>query len=459
MSEALAEVLEARPRRFRPYPEYKDARTKWLGEIPAHWEVRCLKHLSGKPIKNGLGEPGEHDNPDWPRYIRITDIAGPRSLREDTFRSLPPSVAATAPVSKGDLLLAAVGATFGKSYLHNEDSGPACYAGYLVKFSPGPRCDSRYIAYWTESTAYWDQVRSLVIQATIQNFSAARYRELTAPAPTIREQRSIAEFIDRETAAIDALVAKKERLIGLLHEKRTALITRAVTQGLDPNVPMKDSGVEWLGEIPAHWEVKRTKHVSTKIGSGKTPSGGAEVYIDEGTMLIRSQNVHFDGLRLDDVAYIDSQTDREMANTRVVEGDVLLNITGASLGRCCVARLRSVAANVNQHVCIIRPKPAAFDASFLASSLASEAVQAQIFNNEDGISRDALNFEQIGVLALCTPPLAEQSTIAAFLNRETARIDALVAKVRDAIARVNELRTALISAAVTGKIDVREEAE
>ncbi len=165
-------------------------------------------------------------------------------------------------------------------------------------------------------------------------------------------------------------------------------------------------------------------------------------------MLIRSQNVHVDGLRLDDVAYIDARTDREMAYSRVLDDDVLLNITGASLGRCCVARLNGLRANVNQHVCIIRPKPAQVSSVFLASSLASQAVQAQIFNNENGIS-DAHNFHQVGNLVTALAPLEEQYVIAGFLDRETSRIDALVAKKERLIELLQEKRTALITRAVT----------
>ena len=174
-------------------------------------------------------------------------------------------------------------------------------------------------------------------------------------------------------------------------------------------------------------------------------------------MLIRSQNVHFAGLRLDDVAFIDSNTDAEMAGSRVREEDVLLNITGASLGRCCVACLEGKAANVNQHVCIIRPNQSQFEPTFLAATIASRVVQDQIFNTENGISRDALNFDQIGDLFLVRPPIHEQYSIAAFLDKEMAKIDALVAKVREAIDRLKEYRIALISAAVTGKIDIRTE--
>jgi type I restriction enzyme S subunit len=165
-------------------------------------------------------------------------------------------------------------------------------------------------------------------------------------------------------------------------------------------------------------------------------------------MLLRSQNVHFAGLRLDDVAFIDAKTDSEMMGSRVREKDVLLNITGASLGRCCVARLNGMTANVNQHICIIRPRKEVFESAFLAASIASQSVQAQIFNIENGISRDALNFEQIGQLWVGRPPAAEQNAIAAFLDRETTKINALIARKKELIELLQEKRTALITRAV-----------
>src|SRR5699024_1098458 len=135
-------------------------------------------------------------------------------------------------------------------------------------------------------------------------------------------------FLDRKTKAIDALIEKKEQLIERLKEKRQALITRAVTKGFNPSVPMKDSGIEWLGEIPEEWEITKLKWLVSKIGSGKTPRGGSEVYEEEGIPFLRSQNIHFDGLRLDDVVYIDSETHKDMSSTAIKPNDVLLNITG-----------------------------------------------------------------------------------------------------------------------------------
>jgi type I restriction enzyme, S subunit len=219
---------------------------------------------------------------------------------------------------------------------------------------------------------------------------------------------------------------------------------------LKPYPEYKPSGVEWLGEIPEHWEVVRLKWLVSKIGSGKTPRGGAQIYADSGVLFLRSQNVHFDGLRLDDAVFIDNTIDADMVTTRVRSGDVLLNITGASLGRCCAVPDGFPPANVSQHVCIIRPQHHRVETRFLSSNLASRPVQAQVFADEVGTSREGLAFDQVSNLLVALPTdLNEQRAIGKFLDRETARIDGLVAKKERLIALLQEKRTALISHAVT----------
>jgi type I restriction enzyme S subunit len=272
--------------------------------------------------------------------------------------------------------------------------------------------------------------------------------------PPFIEQSTIAAFLDHETAKIDALIAEQQRLIELLKEKRQAVISHAVTKGLDPDAPMKDSGIEWLGEVPEHWEVKRLGFLCNKIGSGKTPLGGAETYTDIGVLFIRSQNVYDEGLKLDDVVYITEHTDAEMACSRVTPGDILLNITGASLGRTCLVPDTLGPSNVNQHVCIIRLSEAKLR-GYVAMVLKSSCTKAQIDAAQNGAAREGLNFSQISKLALAIPPSEEQTTISAFLDRETAKLDELTAESNRAITLLQERRTALISAAVTGKIDVR----
>lgn len=210
----------------------------------------------------------------------------------------------------------------------------------------------------------------------------------------------------------------------------------------------KESGVQWLGQVPGHWEVKKLRYLTSKIGSGKTPSGGATTYIDEGVMFIRSQNVYDDGLRLDDVVYIDETIDAEMQNSRVQSYDVLLNITGASLGRTCIVPESFPKANVNQHVCIIRQSDNNRSV-FVSWMLKSAVAKAQITSAQTGSGREGLNFEQISKFLITLPPQVEQTAIADFLDRETGRIDTLVAKKRRLIALLKEKRTALISRTVT----------
>jgi len=204
------------------------------------WRRIRLKYLAQVPITNGVGEPGSFDNPEWPRYIRTTDIAGPRSLRSDVFASLPLEIAAKAPLLRGDIVMTAAGATVGKSMLYDSDD-PACYAGYLARFRPLPDVDGRFVSYWTESFVFWDQIASGKVTSTIDNFSAGKYQNLWIDIPDLPAQQAIANYLDAETARIDALLdliggsaaSDPQSLSGLLLERRQALITAAVTGQLE----------------------------------------------------------------------------------------------------------------------------------------------------------------------------------------------------------------------------------
>ena len=433
--------------KYQPYPDYKPSGVDWLGTIPGHWEAKRLKFVAR--IEAGQSPPSERVSQGMEAIPFLQGNAefgaiypSPRFTCEE-----PPKNSCT-----GDILLS-VRAPVGAINIGDQPYG---IGRGLCAIRPSVYLEARFTYYLL--LVIRTCLSEVATGSTYDAVTTGDVGNVPAILPTRPEQHAIVAFLDQETARIDALVAKKVRLIELLQEKRTALITRAVIKGLDPKASMKDSGVEWLGEIPAHWEVKRLKHLAGKVGSGKTPRGGAERYADDGVMLLRSQNVHFGGLRLTDVAHIDTDTDDEMSGSRVLEGDVLLNITGASLGRSCVAKLSGKDANVNQHVCIIRTNQQEDVPDFLAYSVESRSLQDQIFNNENGVSRDALNFEQIGDLLFARPAKNEQTTIAAFLDGETAKLDSLITKIQEAIERLQELRTALISAAVTGRIDVRGEA-
>ena len=276
---------------------------------------------------------------------------------------------------------------------------------------------------------------------------------LLVPDPA--EQRAIADFLDRETAKIDALVARKERLIELLQEKRTALLTRAVTRGLDRNVPMKDSGVEWLAQIPAHWEVKRLKNVSTFVTSGSR--GWAEFYSDEGPLFLRIGNVQSGSidLNIDDVQHVDPPRGSEGERTRVKPGDVVVSIT-ALIGAVAVISENLPEAFVNQHLALIRLFTSAADSRWVAYCIMSPVGQTQFAADLYGGTKDGLGLDDVRSLLVLAPPIREQERIVAYLDSQGAKLTRLIHSVRTAIDHLREFRTALISAAVTGKIDVRE---
>ena len=204
-----------------------------------------------------------------------------------------------------------------------------------------------------------------------------------------------------------------------------------------------------LGEIPSHWREQRVKFSLIHIGSGKTPRGGANVYVNDGISLFRSQNVHDAGMRLQDVVRITDEADELQANSRVNANDVLLNITGASIGRTSIVSSNALPANVNQHVCILRTENTKILPSYLHRLLCSNIAKGQILENENGTSREGLNFVQVANLFFPLPDIVEQTQIAKFLDHKTKQIDSLIDKKKTLIEKLNEQRIALITQAVT----------
>lgn len=436
------------------YPEYRRTAIEWLLEVPAHWTDLPVKRLAKVPITNGVGEAGAYDDPSWPRYLRITDIDGPRRLRNDVFKSLPPEVASKAPVDVGDLLIAAVGATYGKSYLHAVDAGPCCYAGYLIRFAPNEHLDSGFAAYWTESANYWAQVQSRVVQSTVQNFSAGKFRELAIALPTLDEQRRIASFLDRETAKIDALIAEQEKLLALLAEKRQATISHAVTRGLDPNAPMKDSGIPWLGEVPAHWEVSPLKYIS-RIGNGSTPNRDNPAYWSEfGFPWLSSSVVNQDEVTEAD-RFVTELALKECHLPVIRPPAVLVGITGQGKTRG-MASLLMFEATINQHLAYILPGPGRLEVTYLLRALEMAYDTLRTDSESAGSTKGAITCEQLSRFTIPLPPLDEQDAIAKYIDIKAADFEKLASDSRQAIALLKERRSAIIAAAVTGQIDVRD---
>jgi type I restriction enzyme S subunit len=275
------------------------------------------------------------------------------------------------------------------------------------------------------------------------------------PYPPFPEQCAIAAFLDERTSRIDGLIDRKKRLGQLLKERRQALIIRAVTRGLDPNVKLKPSGVPWLGEVPVGWEVKRLKHISQFVTSGSR--GWAEHYADEGAVFIRIGNLDrlSIDLRLDDIQRVDPPTSAEVIRTRAMKNDLLISIT-AFLGTVGIVPDGLGEAYVNQHTALVRLSKDICNPRFVAYWLFSSPAQQQFKGASEGGTKEGMNLQEVRDLAILQPEVEEQRRIADHLDEALLRIDTLATKVEAAVERLQEYRSALISAAVTGKLRVPE---
>jgi len=445
-----------------PYPAYKPSGIPWLGDIPAHWKVGKLKQTI-MFCQNGIWGDEPDGKKDLP-CVRVADFDRTRNRINSpipTLRSIPITDASRRMLKNNDLLIEKSGGgdsqPVGTVVLFDLNVSAVC-SNFIARIPAAPGYFPSFLCYLhTFLYSIRINTKSIKQNTGIQNLDTEAYFSEFVGLPPLPEQQAIAAYLDGETARLDALADRYRRLLVLLDEKRRTLITQAVTRGLDPTAPLKDSGIEWLGQIPAHWVAKRLKNLVSKIGSGKTPRGGSEIYSCEGVIFIRSQNVHFDGLHLDDVVYIDYEIDKEMRSTRLQGNDILLNITGASLGRATLVPQKFPDANVNQHVSIIRPKTNLIYPPFLNHIIGSSLIQAQIFSTENGAAREGLPYSKIANLVFAMPEnYQEQQAIATYLDQETTRLDGLKTKIETLLARLGEYRAALISAAVTGKIDVTQ---
>ncbi|WP_081401738.1 restriction endonuclease subunit S [Acinetobacter nectaris] len=439
--------------KYQKYAEYKDSGVEWLGKIPSHWNSKSLKYLctyNDDVLSETISKDTEI------QYVDIGSVSavyGISHIETMTFNDAPSR--ARRIVKDGDVIVSTV-----RTYLEaiapieNPPKNLIVSTGFSV-IRPSQYLNKCFAAYCLKAKGFIKEVVARSVGVSYPAINSSELVNIIIPSVPYLEQTQIANFLDHETAKIDTLIAKQEKLIELLKEKRQAVISHAVTKGLNPNVKMKASGIEWLGDVPEHWSVTKIGFHTLKIGSGKTPKGGAEIYQDQGILFIRSQNIYNDGLRIDisENTYISEAIHDDMSNSKVYSGDILLNITGGSIGRSSLVPDEFPEANVNQHVCIIRVRNYLQD--FLALVIQSDLIQAQIQSIQTGGNREGLNFEQISNFYFALPSIEEQELLFKYIQCKVFEYRELEAKANTAIQLMQERRTALISAAVTGKIDVR----
>lgn len=425
-------------RRFLPYLEYEDSSTQRFEKIPSHWEVQRLKRSA--IITMGQSPPSE----------AVTDIdTGLPFLQGNAeFGDRYPTARFQCDESpkrarQGDFLLS-VRAPVGAINVADQTYG---IGRGLCSIRPDQRVLSNYLYF--QLLVIRHQLDAVATGSTYDAVSGSDVGNLFVALPPRVEQELIADFLYRETSKIDALILKKERLIELLKEKRAALINNAVTKGLDPSVPMKDSGIDWLGATPEHWDVTQLKRHWHVVDCKHL----TVPFMDEGIPLASVREVQSFDLDLKTANRTSGDWHRHLVSggRQPKHGD-LIYCRNVSVGTCAYVNTDELFA-MGQDVCLMHSDEQ--NQRYLNYLLHSWFMQQQLGHLLVGSTFNRINIAEIKSLRVLVPPLNEQKTIAAFLDRETAKIDTLTVKVDEANTRLREYRSSLISAAVTGKIDVR----
>ncbi|WP_407798829.1 restriction endonuclease subunit S [Raoultella ornithinolytica] len=433
--------------KYQPYPEYKDSGVEWVGDMPHHWQTKpAFAVVMDQCIKNS---DGAESNVLSLSYGNIVE----RDV-ENNFGLLPESFNTYQIVNQGDIVLRLTDLQNDKRSLR---VGRSTLRGIItsayLKLACGKELDNRY-AYRLLHSYDTTKVFYGMGGGLRQSMKFEDFRRLPFLLPPLEEQCTIAAFLDYETTRIDKLIAQQQRLIELLKEKRQAVISHAVTKGLNPDAPMKDSGVEWLGEVPEHWDVTRAKFLLKFITSGSR--GWAEFYSDEGELFFRITNLTRDTIRpkLDSIQFVLPPAGAEGVRSRIRLGDLLVSIT-ADLGSVCVADSSINGGYVSQHVALIRPNTRVTSSDWLGYFILSDSSKEQLLGSGYGGTKIQLSLSDMRDLWVAFPPNEEQNEISVFLLDRIEHFETLMNRAQRQISLQQERRTALISAAVTGKIDLR----
>ena len=443
------------PLTFDRYPEYKDSGIEWLGDIPAQWDVKRVRDVADSLQTGPFGSQLHADE-----YVSgAIPVINPAHIRNGQLLPDPESAVDDATalrlahhgLLKDDILFARRGELGRCGLARGDNAGWLCGTGCLRL---RPSLDSvrpRFLLNVLSTTGVRDWLQLESVGSTMQNVNTSIIGRIPIPVPAWTEQERIVSFLDRETGKIDALVAKKKELIKLLQEKRTALITHTVTKGLDPNAPMKDSGIEWLGEIPAHWDVVHLRRVIERFVDyrGKTPEKTSA-----GVPLVTARNIKNQTV---DSSLSEEFIPEELYDVWMVRGfpepgDVVVT-TEAPLGES--AQIDNPEIALAQRIILLKANQRRITNDYLKYHFAGVTGQMELWTRATGSTALGIKASHFKATRILVPSLVEQGKISGFVRDRHAETDALLQSIRDGIARLQELRSALIAAAVTGKIDVR----
>ena len=417
------------------YPRYKASGMAWLGGVPVTWDVAPLKYVSNLLTEKAA----EHQN-----AVGLENVESWTGRFVATDSEFEGDGVAFQP---NDILFGKLRPYLAKVY-RAESAGEAVGDFHVLR--PEPRIHARFMQYQMLNRAFIEIVDGSTFGSKMPRASWESVGGMAFVVPPAEEQAAIASFLDRETAKVDALVVEQRRLMDLLKEKRQAVISHAVTKGLNPDAPMKPSGIEWLGDVPAHWQMKRLKHLSPSITVGivVNPSLYAA---EDGLPFIYGGDIREGVIDWRQARRISKASSDSQLKTRLSKGDVLTVRVGAP-GVTAVVPAECEGGNCASVMLIRRGD---FNSSWLCFTMNARVVRYQVEVVQYGAAQEQFNISHAVDFWVPTPPPDEQSDIAACVERETASLNELSLEAERATALLQERRAALVSAAVTGQIDVR----
>ncbi|WP_202732877.1 restriction endonuclease subunit S [Acinetobacter pittii] len=436
--------------KYQKYAKYQDSGVEWLGEIPSHWDSKPLKYLCTYNDEVLLETTFKEAEIQYIDIGSVSAVGGISHIEMMIFKDAPSR--ARRIVKDGDVIISTV-----RTYLEaiapidNPPENLIVSTGFAV-IRPNQYLYKGFAAYCLRAKGFIKEVVARSVGVSYPAINSSELVNITIPSVEYSEQVKIANFLDHETAKIDTLIAKQEKLIALLKEKRQAVISHAVTKGLNPNVPVKDSGVEWLGVVPEHWEVCKIQYYA-KIESGHTPSKTNEKYWENCTIPWVSLN---DSKQLRAVDYISdtkykiSELGLANSSARILPKDTVVFTRDASIGLSAITTKEMA---VSQHLIAWLPKKEKLSPEFLL--LIFYAMEKEFNRYTFGSTIKTIGMDDVSSLIAAFPSLAEQLDIVERCFNQFVIIDKSIEKSLALLEILKEKRIALISAAVTGKIDVR----
>ncbi|MBL7648022.1 MAG: restriction endonuclease subunit S [Candidatus Hydrogenedentes bacterium] len=431
---------------LKPYPEYKESGSEWLGTVPTTWEVQNLRTLISKRT--------ERNRADLP-LLSVAREKGVfvRSMTDEkeNHNVIPEDLSNYKVARAGNLVINKMKAWQGSMGIAPCDGivSPAYFVFDLriANHAFGQRLlrSKPYVAHFGQAS---DGVR-----VGQWDLSIPGMRQIPVLLPPPEEQAAIVRFLDWANGRLERTIRAKRKVIALLNEQKQAIIHRAVTRGLDPNVPLKPSGIPWLGDIPAHWELWRISRFA-RVGNGSTPSRGKPAYWNGGTYpWLNSSQVNRDMIDSAD-QFVTKSALRECHLPIVPAGSVLVAITGQGKTRGMSALLR-IEATINQHIAFIAPRIPVASPEFICLSLRAAYLQLRALSEDSGSTKGAITCEDLKRFKLAIPPETEQTELLRVVENETRALSAAISRLEREIELLREYRTRLVADVVTGKLDVR----